>query len=287
MNVKPNIGIIGQGFVGGAVYETLKQYQRISTYDLLPEKRNTETIELLIDESDIIFVCLPTPMTTTGRCHTGIVEGVLDRINSYASPGKIVITKSTVPPGTNRAWNQKFDNLSIVFSPEFLTEANAVNDFKNQKQLILGCDTVDEYIAAKKAFELAFPVGNTKYIRCTYEEAEAIKYFRNTFLSVKISFCNEFYLMCKKMNIDYDTVASIAHMDERIGSSHYVVPGPDGDMGFGGHCFPKDINAIIHECESKQIDCDMFKTAWSINEKYRVNRDWEDMPNRAVIKENK
>lgn len=287
MNVKPNIGIIGQGFVGGAVYETLKQHQRISTYDLLPEKRNTETIERLIDESDIIFVCLPTPMTTTGRCHTGIVEGVLNRINSYASPGKVVVTKSTVPPGTNREWNKTYGNLSIVFNPEFLTEANAVEDFKRQRQIILGSDSGQAELAARKAFELAFPPDKIDYISCTYEEAEAIKYFRNTFLSVKISFCNEFFMMCKSMNIDYSKVAEVAHLDKRLGTSHFKVPGPDGDMGFGGHCFPKDINALIHECRKNNIDCDVISASWDVNEKYRINRDWEDMPNRAVIKENK
>lgn len=285
MNIKPTIGIIGQGFVGGAVYETLSQYQRVSTYDLHRDKCNTDTVELLIDESDIIFVCLPTPMTMTGRCYTGIIEEVLEKINSYASPGKVVITKSTVPPGTHKEWNKTYNNLSIVFNPEFLTEANAVQDFQAQRQIILGAETTEAQLSAKKAFELAFPANKVEYISCTYEEAEAIKYFRNTFLSVKISFCNEFYMMCKEMGIDYDKVSEVAHLDNRLGTSHYRVPGPDGDMGFGGHCFPKDINALIQKCQEQNINSDMLMTAWRVNEKYRQNRDWENMPGRAIIKE--
>tara|TARA_Y100001938_G_C8009072_1_gene388974 strand:+ start:61 stop:924 length:864 start_codon:yes stop_codon:yes gene_type:complete len=285
MKINPTIGIVGQGFVGGAVYETLSEYQRIATYDIHKDKCNTDTLELLIDESDIIFVCLPTPMTTTGRCYTGIVEGVLDTINSYASPGKVIITKSTVPPGTHRRWNESYSNLSIVFNPEFLTEANAVQDFRTQRQIILGSDTTEAQLLAKKAFEFAFPANKVEYISCSYEEAEAIKYFRNTFLSVKISFCNEFYIMCKQMGIDYDKVSTVAHLDNRLGTSHYKVPGPDGDMGFGGHCFPKDINALINKCQELNIDSDMLMATWKVNEKYRQNRDWENMPGRAIIKE--
>lgn len=285
MNIRPNIGIIGQGFVGSAVYKTLSKHQRISTYDINREICNTSSINLLIDESDIIFVCLPTPMTAVGRCYTGIIEGVLDKINTYASPGKIVVTKSTVPPGTHSRWNQTYKNLSIVFNPEFLTEANAVEDFETQKQIILGSPQLTGYLASKKAFELAFPEDEVEYLHCTYEEAEAIKYFRNTFLSVKLSFCNEFYMMCKKMNIDYSKVAEIAHLDNRLGTSHYKVPGPDGDMGFGGHCFPKDISALIHECNENSIDCGVLEAAWETNNKHRKNRDWEQMLGRAYIKE--
>tara|TARA_Y100001973_G_scaffold106624_1_gene185916 strand:- start:1384 stop:2244 length:861 start_codon:yes stop_codon:yes gene_type:complete len=285
--MRPSIGIVGQGFVGGSVYSVLSQYENIGTYDIDGTKCNTKSLSELTDQSDIIFVSVPTPMRETGECYTGIVEDILSYIDKYAAGKKTVITKSTVPPGTHTKWNQKYKNLSIVFNPEFLTEANALEDFRAQKYLILGSDQRYKQLAASEAFSLAFPNHSVDYLFCSYEEAEAIKYFRNTFLSVKLSFCNEYYNLCKSLGIDYDLVATIAHKDERLGNSHYKVPGPDGDMGFGGHCFPKDIRALMHLCASDSIDCDMLKAAWNINTKFRKNKDWEAMEGRAVIKEKK
>ena len=283
--MKPSVGIIGQGFVGGSVFSVLSDYDKIGTYDLDSSKSNTQSIEQLIDQSDIIFVCLPTPMRETGECYIGIVEETLMYINDYAAGPKTVITKSTVPPGTHSEWAKKFKNIEIVFNPEFLTEANAVQDFRTQRYIILGSDTQCKSERAKEAFLAAFPEDGISYFHCSFEEAEAIKYFRNTFLSVKLSFCNEYFNMCKSLGIDYKLVSTIAHMDERLGNSHYNVPGPDGDMGFGGHCFPKDIKALIHMCKSNDIDCDMLDAAWDINTKFRKNKDWEAMEGRAVIKE--
>ena len=93
--MRPSIGIVGQGFVGGSVYSVLSQYESIGTYDLEPSKSNTESLAHLVDQSDIIFVSVPTPMKETGECYTGIVEDVLSYINEYAAGDKIVITKST------------------------------------------------------------------------------------------------------------------------------------------------------------------------------------------------
>ena len=285
--MRPSIGIVGQGFVGGSVYTVLSQYENIGTYDIDRRKCNTKSLGELVDQSDIIFVSVPTPMRETGECYIGIVEDILSYIDDYATTGKTIITKSTVPPGTHTEWSKRYKNLSIVFNPEFLTEANAVEDFRTQRYIILGSKDATDFERAKQAFTLAFPEDSISYLYCSYEEAEAIKYFRNTFLSVKLSFCNEYYNLCKMLGIDYGLVATVAHMDERLGNSHYKVPGPDGDMGFGGHCFPKDIRALMYMCESKNIDCDMLNVAWNINAKFRKNKDWEAMEGRAVIKEKK
>ena len=94
-------------------------------------------------------------------------------------------------------------------------------------------------------------------------------------------------MLCESIGINYEKVANIAHMDNRLGNSHYSVPGPDGDMGFGGHCFPKDINALINVCKENETDFAMLEAAWQTNNKYRTNRDWEQMPGRAIIKEKK
>ena len=129
------IGIIGQGFVGNAVYQKFKNYFEVKTYDLDSSKCNSIEQETL--DNDIIFVCLPTPMNSDGSCNISIVEGAVKRCFEFGKT-KIVVIKSTIPPGTTESLNKKYPSLNIVFNPEFLTEANAVQDYENQTRVILG-----------------------------------------------------------------------------------------------------------------------------------------------------
>ena len=129
------IGIIGQGFVGTAVKEGLKDYYTIDTFDLDESKRDVDYIEDIIDRNDIIFVCVPTPMKKDGTCHTDIVEDVISEINECGN-GEVVVIKSTIPPGTTDRLHRKYKNIDVIFNPEFLTEANFIEDFKNQNRII-------------------------------------------------------------------------------------------------------------------------------------------------------
>ena len=129
------IGVIGQGFVGNAIYQKFKKYYDIKTYDLDSSKCNSSKEEVL--KQDIIFVCLPTPMNQDGTCNISIVERAINDIDDTQLP-KLAVIKSTIPPGTTDKLNKKYSNLDIVFNPEFLTEANAVDDFENQTRIILG-----------------------------------------------------------------------------------------------------------------------------------------------------
>ena len=275
------IGVVGQGFVGGSLTQAFRQNTQIETYDIIKEKSTTNSLVDLVEKCEVLFVCLPTPMTETGQCHTKIVENTLEKINNIGS--RTVITKSTVPPGTHEKWAEKYKNLSIVFNPEFLTEKNALEDFLSQEYIILGCSNHNDFETARQVFLRNFP--NAEYVRSTYSEAESIKYFTNTFLSTKISFCNEFYQFCKSARIDYDFVSSVAHKDSRLGNSHYKVPGPDEDYGFGGHCFPKDINALIHSLKDNDVDCEILEAVWSKNLKVRNKQEWLSMDGRAFIKQ--
>ena len=112
-----------------------------------------------------------------------------------------------------------------------------------------------------------------------------VKYFTNTFLSTKVSFANEMYQICEKLDIDYDKVVEYAKYDERIGYSHLNVPGPDGDYGFGGHCLPKDLNALINLSEKQGLglNINVLKAALDTNNRVRTDRDWEQQKGRAVI----
>jgi UDPglucose 6-dehydrogenase len=272
------IGIIGQGFVGNAVYQKFKNYYDILTYDLDPTKSNSSR-ETLIEKSNIIFTCLPTPMNADGSCNISIVDSVLDEINKVAHQKKIVVIKSTIPPNTTAEFNKKYKNLDIVFNPEFLTERNAVSDYENQNRIILGGPR-PATTTLKQIFSKVFPEAHI--IKTDSTHAEMVKYLTNTFLSVKVSFANEIYQTCQALDIDYDKVVEYATLDERLGNSHWSVPGPDGDLGFGGHCFPKDLSALIHLTSQHQTLNNVLKATMQTNNEVRTNRDWETMKGRAV-----
>ena len=273
------IGIIGQGFVGNAVYQKFKDYYDVITYDLDGSKCNS-TEEEVISNSNVIFVCLPTPMKKDdGGCWTGIVDAALNVINTY-NKCKTVVVKSTIPPGTTKEWNEKYKNINVVFNPEFLTEANAVKDYENQNRIILGGDE-DVTLTLSPLFLEVFP--HASIILTDSTEAEMIKYLTNNFLSVKVAFANEMYDLCSTLNIDYDSVVKYATYDERLGKSHWSVPGPDGDFGFGGHCFPKDLAAILSVTKKHDTIDNVLRAAQATNHSVRRNKDWEKMEGRAVI----
>ncbi len=250
------------------------------------------------EHSKIYFVCVPTPMKESGECDTSIVESVLDELASV--PGeRIAVIKSTVPPGSTEKWNKKYkeQKLQVVFSPEFLREASALDDMRNQDRIIIGGPKK----ATKKVRELfmsAFP--NTPIHRTNSTNAEMVKYITNCFLAVKVSFANEIYQLCESMenkgvDIDYDRTIELAILDKRLGDSHWKVPGPmpadDGSgklsLGFGGSCFIKDLNALISLAKTYEVDPKVMENAWFKNLEVRPARDWEKLVGRAVSKKEK
>ncbi len=278
------IGIIGQGYVGTAIKVGFEPHYQVETYDKYDEDKSTcESLRDLVGKCEVMFVCVPTPMNNDGSCHTDIVEEVVSDINeivleteSYPYHIKpIVVIKSTVPPGTTDRLHSKSRGLDVIFNPEFLTEANFLEDFKNQNRIILG-GTRKGTNKLRQIYSKVFP--HTTIVKTGSKTAEMVKYFINSFLGTKISFANEMKQICDGIDIDYDKVVEYATYDERLGKSHWAVPGPDGDLGFGGHCLPKDISAIVNEFGS-----DLLKSVLEINDKVRKNRDWEKMKGRAVI----
>lgn len=275
------IGIIGQGFVGNAVYQKFKNFYEVLTYDLDKEKSNS-TLDDLIFRSETIFVCLPTPMNKNGSCDTTILEQSLYNIDLVADnleTKRTIIIKSTIPPGTTDKFNKQYPALNIVFNPEFLTERNAVKDFENQNRIIIGGPR-PVTTEVKTIFSKVFP--KSHIIKTDSSHAEMIKYMTNTFLATKISFANEIYQLCNKLNIDYDKVVEYATLDDRLGESHWGVPGHDGDLGFGGHCFPKDLAALLYLSYQYNTTNGVLKATQETNDKVRSNRDWEKMKGRAV-----
>jgi UDPglucose 6-dehydrogenase len=272
-----NIGIIGQGFVGNAVYQKFKKYYNIKTYDIKGIIHCNSTEQETMD-CEVVFICLPTPMNKNGTCHTDIVEKAIKRVVEFGV-AKTVVIKSTVSPGTCAKWNKQF-NIDVVFNPEFLTEANAVSDFKNQTRIILGGPRTST-TKLKTLFSKVFPKATIVKTDSTY--AEMVKYVTNSFLATKVSFANEMYQICEGLDVDYDKVIEYATYDERLGNSHWSVPGPDGDFGYGGHCFPKDVKALISVAEGLGIFPEVLLSTDTKNTEVRTNKDWEQMKGRAII----
>ena len=278
------IGIVGQGYVGTAVKEVFSKHYNVETYDLDKDKCSVDYLEDIVELSNIIFVCVPTPMKKDGSCDTSIVEAVVKDINdmviSRNVSGRIVAIKSTIPPGTTNRLNKKCKNISVIFNPEFLTEANFIDDFKNQNRIIIGGERPST-TKLRQVYSLAFP--NAKIVKTGSITAEMVKYFTNTFLATKVSFANEMKMICDGLNIDYDKVVEYSTYDERLGKSHWAVPGPDGKLGFGGSCFPKDLNALIKTAEELDIFTNVLNSVWDTNLDVRPEEDWKELKGRAVV----
>lgn len=285
--MKETLGVIGQGFVGSAVYEGMRNHFNVKAYDRDPNKfSNVGSIFDVVDSTEVTFLCVPTPMKKSGQCDLRILSSALNEISDCVRAlnreGYIVVIKSTVPPGTTEDLNKIFTNLDIIFNPEFLTEANAVEDYMNQNRIIVGGERPGS-TRVKQIFSKAFP--KVPVIKTSSTIAETIKYVTNAFLATKVSFANDMYQMCQKLDIDYDKVIEYAKYDDRLGNSHWSVPGPDGDFSFGGHCFPKDVNALLFMAKEFGLEVPTLSSNIRSLEIYRKDKDWTKQVGRAVSEE--
>jgi len=281
--MKDVIGVVGQGFVGTAVREGFEGKFVVETYDKYQEKKSScSSLEELVDKARIIFVCVPTPMKKDGSCDLSVVYDVVQHLDQISTKAHVAVLKSTVPPGTTIFLNNSCENIQIVFNPEFLTEANYIDDFKNQNRIIIGGPRPGS-TKVKNLYRKAFY--KTPIIKTGSSTAEMTKYFINCFLATKVSFANEFRQICNKSNVDYDKVLEYALYDDRLGGTHFSTPGPDGKSGFGGSCFPKDINALLTVAKEKGVDPKILQATWDKNLEVRPEKDWEKLIGRAIIRE--
>ena len=251
------IGIIGRGFVGTAV-------------------------EYGFNESDFIFLSVPTPSNTDGSMHLGILESALKDITEINKrKDNIILIRSTILPGTTSKLAKKFPKLNLVFNPEFLTERSAKFDFINQSRFILGGRKRNTGRVAE-LFRWRFG-DSVPCIETNFETAEMIKYMNNCFFATKVSFMNEMKLIAEKSKVDWDMAVEGFVRDGRIGHTHLGVPGPDGKRGFGGSCFPKDIQAMIQFGKELDLNTTTLKGAWETNLKVRPEKDWENLKGRAIV----
>ena len=272
------IGIIGNGFVGNSIAFGFSPTHEVKVHDKDP-KRNLNTIEEVL-ECDFIFVAVPTPMNEDGSISLKVVEKALQEISDKNIINNIVILKSTMVPGSTDSFIKQFPKLNIVFNPEFLTERTAKLDFLTQARIILGgSKTLTNHVA--KLFKERFM--HTYIIETDTITAEMVKYMNNVFFATKVSIMNEMKMMCDAIGANWNEALKGFAADQRIGDSHLHVPGPDGKMGFGGSCFPKDINAFISYANELNIKIPTIEGAWETNLNVRPEKDWEKLEGRAVI----
>ena len=280
------IGVIGNGFVGDAISHGFSPAStgtcEVKVYDILPE-RSLNTLDDTVNKSDFVFVSVPTPMNKNGSISLKYINEAFKNINGVnRRSDNIIILKSTVVPGTTEKLQEKYPHLNIVFNPEFLTQKSARLDFINQNRIVLGGDKI---YTAKVAELFNERFKYCHIIQTDYKTSEMIKYFSNIFFTVKVSFANEMRLICDTIGADWDTALEGFVADGRIGDSHLNVPGPDGKLGFGGSCFPKDINAFMSFAKGIGVDLNTIKGAWKTNLNVRPERDWENLKGRAIVED--
>ncbi len=280
------IGIIGRGFVGSAVEFGFSAQTgcdaHVRVYDKNPTK-SLHTLEETVNKSDFIFLSVPTPSNPDGSMHLGILESALQDIQLVNKrKNNIILIRSTVTPGTTAKLCKKFKKLNIVFNPEFLTERSAKFDFINQSRFILGGRKRN---TARVAELYKWRFGDSvPCIESNFETAEMVKYMNNCFFATKVSFMNEMKQVADQTNVDWDLAVEGFVRDGRVGHSHLAVPGPDGRFGFGGSCFPKDVQAMIDFGSQLDLSMNTLKGVWETNLEVRPERDWEKLEGRAIIK---
>ena len=291
------IGIIGGGFLGSTHAQAFAEegfevkvfdiddryYDKFPRLDRLPKVSDFNEV---VGDSQIIYVCLPTPPYSygpngeCGECNTDLVEEMLGEIDDRVLTGgcKEICIKSTLPVGRTSEWSKTFFNLNLHFSPEFLTEASPTSDLKNASRIVIGYDYKGGQLCGEIMYSLEAINKNDGHhlIVCTTKEAELIKLSANTFLAMKVTFANFIYEMAEKHDMDYANVRIGIGTDLRIGTTHLKVPGPDGKRGFSGSCFPKDLGNLIACAEEAGVDCRFLKKIQKRNIETRNDPDWID-----------
>lgn len=246
------VGIIGVGFVGTAVKHAF-EIAGHTTVCIDSAKGYTSTYDDLADCS-AVFVCVPSPPLQDGSCDTSYLREVVTNLKNF---NKVVISKTTAPADTYLELQQQLPNL--VFAPEFLREASAIDDYLKQDFAIIGgsnkfcCDAEDIIKLVQRNV--------TQTIHVSITEACIVKYLENCFLATKVTFMNEIYHLCQKINVNYDIVKTAIQYDIRQGNSHFDVPGPDGKFGWGGSCFPKDTTAMLEYAAKHGVELSVLRQA--------------------------
>ncbi len=272
ISFKQRIGIIGYGFVGQAVASGF------STADLLiydKYKKGLNTLEETIKGSEFIFICLPTPIKSDeSGIDLKIIDESLKKITTYTNnTKKIIVIKSTVVPGTTVFYQKKYPQSIFAYNPEFLTEANYLEDFVNADRIIIGAFNDETSLRLVTLYRQQF--SKTPIFQTDPTSGEMVKYMANCYLATKVTFANEMFEICERLGIKYENVKKMVAADYRIYYSHLDITPL---RGFGGKCFPKDLLALKAQAKKLGVDTQLLDTVWKRNLKVRKVKDWEEIP---------
>tara|TARA_B100000683_G_C12347140_1_gene497261 strand:- start:14 stop:781 length:768 start_codon:yes stop_codon:yes gene_type:complete len=253
-----NLGIIGKGVVGTAIKKGFEDIgHTVSYHDI---KHNTRIEDVL--ESEIIYVTVGTPSNDKGYCDISSVVSVVQELANLKYKGILAI-KSTIIPGTYSKLKKIFDEERLCTVPEFLREKHAIEDFKNNHNvLVIG---TNNQICADKVVESHGDYPKAVYTM-TPEECEFVKYFSNVFKAVKVTFANSFGKICDKFNVDYEHVM-LAYSLENVAETSYLRYNSKF-KGFGGMCLPKDVKALAKLVEDQKVDVGLFDFILNENKKF-------------------
>lgn len=274
--IPASIGIVGYGIVGYALaYGFERKSERRDQICYFDKYKESKSLEEVVEKSEFIFITLPTPMKQDEvGIDLSIIEENIAQISSLTNrTDKIIIIKSTVVPGTTRYYEQKYPQTNFCFNPEFLTEANYLQDFLSANRHVIGAtnDLVSRRVAS--LYELRWP--KARIYQTDPTTAEAVKYFANAYLATKVTLANVIYDYCQALGIAYNEVKELAVADPRIGKSHLEVTTL---RGFGQKCLPKDMVALLGEFKRMGLDASVLSSIWEYNKKVRKVHDWEEIP---------
>ena len=255
------IGIVGVGVIGQAVMSVAKS-RGIKVLPVDPALDQAYTLEGMLAESpDAIFVCLPTPGKPSGECDVSILEQVLVRLVNCECP---VISHSTAPWKFYSYWAGRIKNL--VHVPEFITAADAEKQYANQQRVIIGGTSTACTIASTIVDQVMRPA-TMEYM--PIGEAAFVKYLANSYLATKVVFMNQMAELANTCGLSWTAVAEAAKKDPRLGTSHWQVPGPDGQSGYGGMCFPKDVDSLLSQSDDAGVGLSVLEQVKKANSKLR------------------
>ncbi len=271
MRRKFRIGIIGYGIVGQAVEYGFSK-EEIHVYDKF---KPSESLKEVVQKSDYIFVCLPTPIK---KDESGIDLSIIDEaiakiVRIARKSDKIIIIKSTVIPGTTKGYITKYKDNLFCFNPEFLRERSFLQDFVNSDRIIIGAENDLVLRRVSSIYQSTMP--KIPIFLTDPTTAEMVKYMANCFLATKVIFANEMFEICEKLGIKYEEVKKMVTADKRIYDSHLDITSA---RGFGGKCFPKDLLALRALAKKMGVDTKILDAVWAKNLKIRKFRDWEEIP---------
>lgn len=256
------IGIIGFGYVGSAIGWAHRHDDIVIHDPKMPD--SVSKAEML--DCDGIYVCVPSPETEDGHCDSSILENTLRDLLLVSLRNDIpIICKTTAPPSVYEHLHKMYPN--IVYCPEFLTARNHISDYQKTEVFILGgevehCERARDIISQSN-------VTHKNCLLTDIKTASLFKYMMNSYLATKVTFMNDFKKLADIHDVEWSQLKELARYDTRIGTSHMDVPGPDGEYGWGGACFPKDIAAIQMEALDLGTELELIGRVEDINKKHR------------------